>query len=487
MSPSISASLAAQLAQQQTLAPQQQYALRLLRMNALELLAEADLAAEENPLLEREAPEADAPAESAPSLHEESDAVRSEDETPFPEDRGPLENIYSGWSGSGAEHADETPAVERVAAESSLRDDLIAELNSLNTDELTHELVISLIEELDDSGFLPQSLAETAESLKKIVSAPLEAWKKALALLQTFDPPGVGASSPAESLALQVRRRMESGSVDKETGELLIELILKHLREIAADDSKALLAVADGDSERLGSALALLKTLNPHPAANYASEATQYIIADISIRREVGRWQAFLNPGAQPGLRLSAVAQTIAVDESTPFGRYLSEARRLISGIEARQTTLLRAAEFATERQQAFFEKGRAALLPLTIGEAAAALGLSDSTVSRAISGKYFQCPLGTFELRSLFLLPAVQAVDAEGLSASVTPLRIRARISELIAQENPEKRLSDQALTDLLRAEGFDITRRTVAKYRDLEGIPTARLRRDKTSVLSE
>ena len=126
-------------------------------------------------------------------------------------------------------------------------------------------------------------------------------------------------------------------------------------------------------------------------------------------------------------------------------------------------------------------------MLPLTIGEAAAALGLSDSTVSRAISGKYFQCPLGTFELRSLFLLPAVQAVDAEGLSASVTPLRIRARISELIAQENPEKRLSDQALTDLLRAEGFDITRRTVAKYRDLEGIPTARLRRDKTSVLSE
>ena len=80
-----------------------------------------------------------------------------------------------------------------------------------------------------------------------------------------------------------------------------------------------------------------------------------------------------------------------------------------------------------------------------------------------------------------------MQAVDAEGLSASVTPLRIRARISELIAQENPEKRLSDQALTDLLRAEGFDITRRTVAKYRDLEGSPTARLRRDKTSVLSE
>ena len=330
MSPSISASLAAQLAQQQTLAPQQQYALRLLRMNAPELLAEADLVAEENPLLEREAPEADAPTESAPSLHEESDAVRGEDETPFPEDRGPLENIYSGWSGSGAEHADETPAVERVAAESSLRDDLIAELNSLNTDELTHELVISLIEELDDSGFLPQSLAETAESLRKIISAPLDAWKKALALLQTFDPPGVGASSPADSLALQVRRRMESGSVDEQTGELLIELILKHLREIAADDSKALLAAAGGDSERLESALALLKTLNPHPAANYASEATQYVIADISIRREGGRWRAFLNPGAQPGLRLSAVAQTIAVDESTPFGRYLSEARRLI-------------------------------------------------------------------------------------------------------------------------------------------------------------
>lgn len=483
MPPSISASLAAQLAQQQTLAPQQQYALKLLRMNALELLAEADLAAEENPLLERETQEERSDAESNPSLHEESDAVRGEDEAPFPEDRGPLENIYSGWSGSGADRADETPAVERVAAESTLRDDLIAELNSLSTDKLTHELVVALIEELDDSGFLPQNIEETAESLQGIISAPLSAWEKALELLQTFDPPGIGAASPAESLALQVRRRMEAGSVDAKTGELLIELILKHLKQIAAGDRKALLAAAKGDGEKLDAALALLKTLTPHPAANYASEATQYVIADITVRRENGRWRARLNPGAQPGLRLSAVAQTVAVDESTPFGRYLGEARRLISGIEARQNTLLRAAEFATERQQAFFDQGRAGLVPLTIGEAAAALGLSDSTVSRAVSGKYFQCPLGTFELRSLFLLPAVQAVDAEGLSASVTPARIRARISELIAAENPEKRLSDQALTDLLRAEGFDITRRTVAKYRDLEGIPTARLRRDKTS----
>ena len=476
--PAISAGLGAVLLQQQTLAPQQQYALRLLRMNAEELLDEAALAAEENPLLERDAPAegADAaPADSA-ALHEEVESVRREGEAQLPDDRGPLENAYSGWTRGAGD--DETPAVERVAATASLRDDLLAELGSLSADDETRRLAACLIEELDDSGLLPGTLEETVESLAAIVSAPIEAWRRALDLLQTFDPAGVGASSPAESLALQARRRVEEGLARPEAGALLERLVTSHLRQIAAQDRPRLIEAAGGDEALLDEALALLRTLNPHPAADYSGERTQYVVADIIVRRIDGVWTADLNPAAQPGLRLSSLAQSVAVDERTPFGRYLSEARRLISGIEARQTTLLRAARFAVSRQQAFFERGAAALIPLTIGEAAGELGLADSTISRAVSGKYLQCPLGTFELRSLFLLPSVQAVDAEGMSTSVSPARIRARIRELIAAEPAEKRLSDQSLTDMLREEGFDITRRTVAKYRDLEGIPTARLR---------
>ena len=476
--PSLSVGSAQVLQQQQTIAPQQQYALRILRMSAQELLDEAELTAEENPLLETEpAPEQDAPG-AEPALHEEAETVRAEDQDHLPEDHGPLENVYTSWTGSGSADGDETPAVERVAAAPTLRESLLAELGSLETRPVIRELVTCLIEELDDSGYLPGSIAEVAESLSSIVTASDADWNEALALLQTFDPPGVGATSPAEGLALQARRRVADGTADAATADLLVDLLTNHLKQIASGDRKSLLAAARGDEKRLDAALAMLRTLNPHPASNYSSEVTQYIVADIIVREREGVWTAELNPSAQPGLRLSSVAQGMAVDESTPFGRYLAEAKRLISGIEARRTTLLRTAEFAVARQQEFFTKGRAALIPLTIGEAAGNLGLSDSTVSRAVSGKYFQCPSGTFELRSLFLLPSVQATDAEGMSALVTPARIRARIAELIAAESPDHRLSDQAITDRLRDEGFDIMRRTVAKYRDLEGIPSARLR---------
>ena len=428
----VSASLTTAPLQQQTLTPQQQYALKLLHMNAGELLAEAERAAEDNPLIEceeLERPSADTQP-TAGALHEETEAVRHEGESIAPEDHGPLENTYTSWTGSGAGDPDETP------------------------------------------------LAEVAKSYMSIAAAPAADWQKALALLQTFDPPGVGASSPTDALILQVERRITEGTVKTAVGELLVVLLKNHLRQIAGNDRRALLAAAKGDETLLQDALALLQTLDPHPASGYAPEAVQYVIADIQVRHRGNRWEAMLNPQAQPAIRLSSMAQGLSVNESSPFGHYLAEARRLISGIEARQSTLLRTAQFAVDRQQAFFSEGRSALVPLAISEAAGALGVADSTVSRAVSGKFFQCPLGVFELRSLFMPPSVRAVDALGISQAVSPAKIRARICTLIAGEPPQKRLSDQALTELLNAEGFDITRRTVAKYRDLEGIPTARLR---------
>ncbi len=476
----VSASLTTAPLQQQTLTPQQQYALKLLHMNASELLAEAERAAEENPLIEceeLERPSADTQP-TAGALHEETEAVRHEGESIAPEDHGPLENTYTSWTGSGAGDPDETPVIERVAAQRTLREDLLEELGSLPDDPKIHPLVGCLIEELDDSGFLTTPLAEVAKSYLSIAAAPAADWQKALALLQTFDPPGVGASSPTEALILQVERRITEGTVKTAVGELLVVLLKNHLRQIAGNDRRALLTAAKGDETLLQDALALLQTLDPHPASEYAPEAVQYVIADIQVRHRGNRWEAMLNPQAQPAIRLSSMAQGLSVNESSPFGHYLAEARRLISGIEARQSTLLRTAQFAVDRQQAFFSEGRSALVPLAISEAAGALGVADSTVSRAVSGKFFQCPLGVFELRSLFMPPSVRAVDALGISQAVSPAKIRARICTLIADESPQKRLSDQALTELLNAEGFDITRRTVAKYRDLEGIPTARLR---------
>lgn len=481
---SVSASLSAVLTQQQSLSPQQQTALKFLRMDAQELLAEAAQAAEENPLLECDEPAAApdaADTDRREGLHEESDALRAEREGEQSEAPGPLESVYSSWGGASGGDGDETPAVERVAAERTLRDDLLAELGSLTVDPLVARLTACLIEELDESGFLTTSLGEVAEGYARIVAAPEARWREALELLQTFDPPGVGASGPTEALALQVERRVRAGSAAPAVGRCLAGLIRNHLRQIAAHDRRALLHAAGGDEALLDRALALLQTLNPHPASGYSSEKVQYVIADIVVRLRGGVWRAELNPQAQPGVRLTQAARGLSAGEGTTFGRYLEEARRLVSSIEARQNTLLRTATFAVERQQAFFTEGPSGLVPLAIGEAAAALGLSDSTVSRAVSGKFFQCPLGVFELRSLFLLPSVLATDALGTASAVSPMKIRRRIRELVAAESSAKPLSDQAITDRLNEEGFDITRRTVAKYRDLEGIPAARLRRNR------
>lgn len=489
--PTLSAGLQLTQAQQQILAPQQQFALKLLRMTAQELLDEASLAAEENPLLEQEPPAEPALEAAAPGARLEEEGGAAADaaeasESRLPEDRGPLENAYSGWSGAGGDDEGE-PWIERVPARRTLRDDLLEELGTLSVAPLERELASCLIDEIDERGFITAPIEAIAADYERFAHADLAAWRRALALVQTFDPAGVGTAGPAAALALQARRAAAEGRADPLEAEAAARLVEHALKAVASGSRKALLAAIaplGGGEALLDRALALLKTLRPYPASEYGAPAAPYVVADLVALERAGRWHAALNPAAQPGLRLSELAQSAQAGRGTPFARYLDEARRLIAGIEARQTTLLRTAEFAVSRQQAFFREGAGALAPLRLADAAEALDLAESTISRAVAGKFIQSPQGTVELRRLFpaggvptKAPAGSAAGAAA-PAAASPARIRARIAELIAGESREKPLSDQALTDLLRQEGYDITRRTVAKYRDLEGLPSARLR---------
>lgn len=482
--PSLSAGLQLSQAQQQILAPQQQFALKLLRMNAQELLDEAMLAAEENPLLESdplpELPSASDEARLNPQLEEESNSVEEAGESRLPDDRGPLENAYTGWSGSGSSE-DEESWIDRIPSQHSLRDDLLEELGMLDISVIDRELATCLIEEVDERGFITEPIEQLAEEYNRIVQAPIADWQRALAIVQSLEPAGIGTSGPAASLALQARRAAQEGMADPLAAEAAARLVEHSLKFLAAGSRKALLAAIaplGGNEKLLDQALALLKTLHPYPASEYGAPAAPYIIADLLAVLKNGFWHAVLNPAAQPSLRLNDAALRAQAGQGTPFARYLDEAKRLLAGIEARQTTLLRTAEFAVSKQQDFFQNGESALRPLRLSDAAAALDLAESTVSRAVAGKFIQGPHGTIELRQLFPSGGVQATSSLGVSDQVSPARIRARIVQIIAEEPNEKPLSDQAITDVLREEGYDITRRTVAKYRDLEGIPSARFR---------
>ncbi len=465
--------------QQQTLTSQQQFALRLLRMSSLELLGELSLALEENPCLEEDDPnESNEPDDSGGMtgehlLNEEKDAGASEEDFGA---GGSLSDMYAEWP-KPASPDDETPVVERVASCRSLRKELLLELSTLSIDAPVHDACACLIEELDDRGFLPLSLEQAAECYAAAMPAPMEVWQEALKVLQSFDPPGVGAASAVDALVIQTNRALAEDRVASGIGRLVKTLLTKHLSALAKRDRSKLLKAAGGDEEALDAAIDFLMTLNPHPASNYIDEKTLYVIPDILVRKEKGRWQAFLNPAVQPRIRLSEFARQAAGEKSV-FGQYLAEAKHLLSAVNARQATLLKAARLAVKVQSDFLAYGAGKLKPFTIGEAARRLELAESTVSRAVSGKFIQAPFGVMELRALFTQTAVRSLSDGSEPQGTSSAAIRARIRALIAEEPPSKPYSDQKLAEILQNEGFGITRRTVAKYRGLEKIPTARLR---------
>ncbi len=484
--------------QQQALAPQQQFALKVLQMPAAELLAEAELAAQENPFLERDELSTPLPVNVTTGIEREDASQPGESADRFGEtppgvtEQSPLERIYTEWPAASGSYRDDISPVEQVAQPESLRKRLLAELASLALAHTEHLLVECLIEELDERGFLSTPLAEVAQSYRQVADVPLEAWSTALKTLQTFDPPGVGAASAVEALVIETQRACDDGLVSKAGADLLCEILKNDLSALAKRDMKRLRSVfkrigMPEDEAILEEALEFVTHLNPHPAADFSVEAPQYVVADLLVVRaeasEKGAspWLVHLNPNAVPQLRLSSSSHLASFDEHSPLARYLREARNLVAALEARHATLLAAARFAVDRQAQFFDAGASALVPLTIQETAAALGLSESTVSRAVSGKFLQTPKGTIELRTLFTRAALKGGEARG--ESISQQKIRSRIAEIIRTESPEAPLSDQALTDRLVKEGCDITRRTVAKYRDLEGIPPARLRARRLS----
>ena len=486
-------SLAILQTQQQTLAPQQQFALKLLQMSAAELLAETALAAEDNPFIEREDSHLEPENEITETklFEEQADSIdfpeRFGESAAAPAEARPLERIYSLWPGSGNGAFDDASPAEKVAEKESLREYLLAELGGLKLNEKKRRLVACLIEELDDRGFLVTPLEEVAASYRVIEDAPVEAWADALRCLQSFDPPGIGASSAVEALTIETIRASNEALVSKAAADLLCDLLNNDLAALAKHDFKRMRAAfkrtgIPEDSSILEEALTLLRRLDPHPAANFSNDTPQYIVADLivtrcnSIENHSHVWRVYLNPDAMPSVKLAPSASLAPLPDNSPLARYLSEAKNLVAALEARRATLIASARFAVEHQQRFFDDGPGALAPLTIQETAAALGLAESTVSRAVSGKFLQTPYGTIELRSLFTRAVLKSGEASG--ESVSQHNIRTRIVEIIRNESPEKPLSDQAITNRLQSEGCDITRRTVAKYRDLEGIPPARLR---------
>ncbi|WP_042299432.1 RNA polymerase factor sigma-54 [Paraburkholderia kururiensis] len=498
------ASLQLRLSQHLALTPQLQQSIRLLQLSTLELQQEVATAIAQNPLLENEddwiasplrvaadgsviaqtpTPSAPEPMSAAPSSSSSAESSESGEPASVDEYNGLASDTNgdaSQWNlddygrSGNASDDDDLPPLQIHESTTSLRDYLTAQLRVTQASPRDRALVTFLIESLDDEGYLTATCEEILADMPVELEVDADELNAALALLQSFDPPGVGARSASECLKLQLLRLDPSP-----TRTLALEIVAHHLELLAARDFTRLRKHLKASDDELRDAHALIRSLEPFPGAAYGKAEADYVVPDVIVKKTAQGWHAELNPEVVPKLRINHLYANILRNNrgdpgSGSLRQQLQEARWLIKNIQQRFETILRVAQAIVERQKNFFVHGEIAMRPLVLREIADTLGLHESTVSRVTTGKYMLTPFGTLEFKYFF--GSHVSTDTGGAASSTA---IRALIKQLIGAENPKSPLSDSRIAELLAEQGFVVARRTVAKYREALKIPAVNLRK--------
>ncbi len=460
-----------ELRQQQQLAltPQLQQSIRFLQLPAHDLEQEVARALQENPLLERD-----------DEYDTDAGAAVAQEHTDGHEDR---------WlSGSGLRRtrADGDDDAERPesALPVTLDEHLHEQLRLTRATQRDCALVGLLIDELDDNGYLPTPLEEIGAMLPPELDVDHDELSMALRLLQSFDPPGVGARSLSECLQLQLSllRAGENGAPDSDVLACARTVAEHHLSLLATGNLNKLRDVVGVPMPRMRAAHGLLLRLEPRPARNWAGSPADYVTPDVIVRKSRNRWQAVLNPAVVPRVRINAVYESLLAQTqqvSPELQAQLQQAQGLVRSVNQRFITILRVAQAIVDQQTGYFEKGLGAMRPMVLRDIALQLGLHESTISRATKQKYAQSPWGVIELKQFFSA-ALQTDDGESTSATA----VRSLIARLVSEEPPLKPLSDNKIAQRLAEQGVVIARRTVAKYREAAGIEPAIMRKARAAL---
>ena len=517
--------LSLRVSQHLALTPQLQQSIRLLQLSTLELNQEIDQMLDENPFLEKDTEtaereeyglaQADAVAPRDDSDHERDAQFKESAEVPADanseSDSGP--DLEAGWDGDGTvdmapddkewggdappsasgndEHAD---ATEWARSQESLTEHLHRQALSLRLSDTDRAALRFLIENLNDDGYLEDSLPELAANLlggEPQDDEQLEAFEElvsrlgmALRLLHHMEPVGVGARDLAECMQLQLDA-MGPADAPESVLQAARAMCRQPLEMLAKRDLKRLGQTLGGSEADLKAALALIARLEPKPGRRFVDVERQIVIPDVIVnaqghdRQGQPRFRVMLNPDVMPRLRVhdiyaNALKGAGKGDAVNGLQQRLQEARWFIKNIQQRFDTILRVSQAIALRQRNFFVHGELAMRPMVLREIADELGLHESTISRVTTAKYMATPMGTFELKYFF----GSGLGTEtGANASSTA--VRALIKQFIGSENPKKPLSDNQLSDMLKEQGIDCARRTVAKYREALRIPPTNLRK--------
>jgi RNA polymerase sigma-54 factor len=453
----------AQMSQGQILSPQMRQSLEILQATALELQQMVRQELETNPVLEEERPE-DEVAEK-----DEAEDADSGDE----DELARLEDDWSDFSAQGAvdpeAEARRMRFLEGIAPSETLASHLENQFGRLALDPLQRRIATLLIGNLDENGYLAASPEEVADEAGTETAEVIEI----LHMLQSMDPPGVGARDLSECLSLQLDRLGQGHSPAK-------RIVREHLDLLGRKKFAEIASAAGLSQDQVREAGALIAELNPKPGRAFAGEAAQVFAPDVVIEKMGDEYVVSLVRDNIPHLRISRAYRDLLGESggSAEVRGYLRDKIRggkfIIKSIQQRQQTILAIAREIAARQRPFLEEGVAALVPLTMAQVAEAVGVHETTVSRAIAGKTVATPQGVFEMKFFF---TTGYRTADGTEVSNTS--VKDAIAALIRAEDGHKPLSDQQIVEKLKVDGLPVARRTVAKYREALGFLPSHLRK--------
>jgi RNA polymerase sigma-54 factor len=413
------------------------------------------------------ATEVDAPAPDTPAEKTDKDPFDEIDFGTFFE-----EYLDPGYKSPASESVEKPSFETFLSSPVTLADHLHSQLSVLVMSEDVRDAAANIIGNLDENGYLTATLEEIAESGQH----SLEEVQEGLRIVHSLDPAGVGAKDVRECLLLQIESRNGRGGV-------AWKIVADHLKLLETRQIRELAKVMGRPMEHIQIALDVIRHLDPYPGLRYSDQGARQIEPDVYIFKEGDDYIIQLNDDDLPQLRLNAQYRKMLDRDHEPnkeIRNYVKDryaaAIQLIKNIEQRKQTILKVCQSIVRRQLEFLEHGIDQLKPMMIKEVAEEIGVHPSTVSRAVASKYADTPQGVFELR-YFFSEAVQ-----GIAGSGTPLLIlKRRVKKMIEEEDAQHPLTDEQITARLKSEGIDVTRRTVAKYREDMKIPSTHQRRTR------
>ncbi|MDH0668288.1 RNA polymerase factor sigma-54 [Acinetobacter junii] len=462
-----------------SLTPQLQQAIRLLQLSSLELEQEIQIQLDSNPLLEKIEDNNSIESLNSVEANENKDLTSELNADHLPNDL-PVDtewdDIYTHQSTALA-----TPEYEEREDNRqihlSLKEHILEQVNLLHFSRVDKLIAYCIVDSLDDKGFLDADLTDILTAVNQLLrevdnDEDVEEDEVIVVLkhIQRLEPIGVGSRSLAECLQIQLETIKDKTPFLAEAKQLL-----NYYELLISNDLNKLLKQTGLSKEQLTNAIELLKTLKPYPGLEFDQQESEYQVPDVVVAKKDQHWNVQLNPDVMPKLRINSfysnmIRRADQSDDNVYLRNQMLEAKNFIKSIDERHKTLLKVATCIVEHQRAFLEQGAEAMKPLVLRNVAEEVELHESTVSRVTTNKYMLTPRGLFELKYFF---SSHVGTTSGGEASSTA--IRAMIKKLVSNENPRKPLSDNAIAEMLKKEGIEVARRTVAKYRESLHIPSS------------